>query len=160
MSFNTNFDFVDLRNKVNTNLEQLNAELSRVSALINDLNNITDYPDCNNFIQSQLFNLNSTQTRLDMSIAKHGPLLVQISLAEEMSDTEKNKLYNIWTMSSNLIYRFMARLVPNYNTILTHPVLNQLLNDQTLNANQKKLLCDYVLESFNMDPLVYDLLRQ
>jgi hypothetical protein len=95
-----------------------------------------------------------------MSIAKHGPLLVQISLAEEMSDTEKNKLYNIWTMSSNLIYRFMARLVPNYNTILTHPVLNQLLNDQTLNANQKKLLCDYVLESFNMDPLVYDLLRQ
>lgn len=160
MSFNTNFDFVDLRNKVNTNLKQLNAELSRVSALINDLNNITGYPDCNNFIQSQLFNSNSTQTRLNASIAKHGPLLVKIGLAEEMSDPEKNKLYDIWTMSSNPTCRFMARLVPNYNTILTHPVLNQLLNDQTLNANQKKLLCDYVLESFNMDPLVYDLLRQ
>ena len=160
MSFNTNFDFVDLRNKVTTNLGQLNAELARVSTLTTDLNNITEYPDCAGFIQTQLFNLAAAQNRLNASIAKHGPLLVKITLAEEMSDPEKNKLYDIWTMSSNPTSRFMARLVINYTDMLAHPVLNQLLNDQTLNANQKKLLCDYVLESFNMDPLVYDLLRQ
>ena len=155
MSFDSEFNYLPIKNFINARIVELQSEKSNSISKVNMLGNISSQFSS---LTGEIIDYhNKILEYIDTPINKLGNVLNEIIVVESLPSETKNVLYDFYdTHVKNPLEEFnykvhwMKQMV--YNTQEIVPYINSLLNEENMTLEQCNCVSELIWTKFNPHP--------
>jgi len=150
--FDTEFDFTNVINNFNANINQLNAQ----KTLLTNKKSILENSTYNNLMQNEIDLYNIDINYINDNILGYQAIIDEIVRIQNLSIEDKNLIYYFYTVLGIHKKKYMLKLLFNTNALTDTNVLN-VYNDVNSTNEVKLLVAQLLYNRFNIDTTYFQI---
>ena len=155
MSFDTEFNYLPIKNFINARIVDLQSEKSNSISQLNILGNIST--QFSSLTEEIIEYHNKILLHIDTPINRLGNVLNEIIIVESLPSETKNVLYNFYEThikypkeEFNYKVHWMKQMVYHTNDLV--PCINDLINEGNITMDQCNCVAELIWTKFNPHP--------